>query len=67
MAYNKMEKQNDACYWEISANFDDVNNISDPLEGIRIFIKIQALKNMNVYIYGGGGRSRTQAMTPGTY
>lgn len=42
----------DSCYYEITANVSSLN-ISNDKDGVRVYVTVTKVANMNVYAYGG--------------
>jgi hypothetical protein len=46
----------DTCYYDIhSADITELKDVKSVI-GLRIFLKVTKMKNMNVYLYGGRDR-----------
>lgn len=52
------DRHYDACYYEVSSvNKTYLESKFDNLkDGLRVYVRINKAKNMNVYIYGGDNR-----------
>jgi hypothetical protein len=46
----------DACYYEISSISAQYLKFDDLKDGLRVYVRVNSNKNMNIYIYGGSSR-----------
>lgn len=50
------ERKYDACYYEISSVNKEALGFTDEKNGLRVYVRVNKMENMNVYVYGGSNR-----------
>ena len=53
---NTMRRKYDSCYYEISSVPASSMNFENLKDGLRVYVRVNAATNMNVYVYGGANR-----------